>query len=262
MVGIRALLLKRIGLPEKGEIDFASLDTVLEYMSRSIPFENLRIMAKKTLTISEESLIDKMLIRNEGGLCYELNTIFYLFLKELGFRVRLTSGVVYDSKKQAFAGTGRTHVTILLDQDSETYLVDAGFGGSIPLTPVPFSGHSVTSNNGEFRVDRTGHELGSHALMLKLRYKDTDWRTGYVFDVNQPEVDFETMNAIQTIIAEHPASAFRQNPLITMRTATGNMTLTGESFTEWEHGQVTKTAVDDAGFRSILKSRFGLNDLV
>ncbi|MBJ3143753.1 arylamine N-acetyltransferase, partial [Salmonella enterica subsp. enterica serovar Derby] len=49
--------------------------------AHTIPFENLDVIASNTNTITMENLQNKILSRSRGGLCYELNTLFYYFLK-------------------------------------------------------------------------------------------------------------------------------------------------------------------------------------
>ena len=42
-----------------------------------------------------ENLQDKILSTSRGGLCYELNTLLYYFLKDCGYDVQLALGTVY-----------------------------------------------------------------------------------------------------------------------------------------------------------------------
>jgi N-hydroxyarylamine O-acetyltransferase len=71
----------------------------------------------------------------------------------------------------------RTHVTILLQHEGQTYLVDTGFGGNL--------------------------------------YKDTDWKIGYAFDTKRPLENLSELNEVQGIIVEHKESRFNKPPLIT-----------------------------------------------
>ncbi|WP_276352818.1 arylamine N-acetyltransferase family protein [Cohnella caldifontis] len=258
MDSIRALFHRRIGLPEDWEPSFDRLDEILQRMALRIPFENLRILADRIGPITKRSLADKILSGREGGLCYEINPILYYYLKETGFDASLTNGVVYNEKKQAFLTLGRTHVAILLKHEGETFLVDAGFGGNLPLKPVPLSGRTVSSENGEFRAAKKTTEHGDYVLEMKLKHKDPDWKTGYAFDSRRPEIGPADLDAIQTTIARHEESPFNRTPLVTMRTLTGHMTLTSSSFTVWENGQVSKEEMDAEHFGTVLRRHFGL----
>jgi N-hydroxyarylamine O-acetyltransferase len=256
MSELNTLFLKRIGIPENENITFETLDTVLEKTAKNIPFENLCIIENKTSDITQENLINKMLVKKEGGLCYELNSIFYFFLIDNGFNAVLARGVVY--KNQEYLTLGRTHVTILITHEEQTYLIDTGFGGNLPLKPVPLTGETVTSNNGEFRIKKVNSEHGDYVLEMKLKYKDIDWKIGYAFDSKKPITDVSEFNEIQTIIAEHQESSFNKNPLITRLTDGGNVTLTNSSFTQWVDGIVTKEKIDNVRFKELAKQHFGI----
>lgn len=172
---------------------------------------------------------------------------------ENGFEVSLVRGVIYN---QGWMTIGRTHVAILLKHDGQTYLVDTGFGGNLPLKPVPLTGETVISQNGEFRVKQEKTEHGNHILELKLKYKDPDWKIGYAFDSSKPVENVAELNEVQTIIKEDPQSPFNKHPLITCLTNSGNITLTDTSFTQWADGKVTREDIDGKRFKELLKQHF------
>lgn len=214
MTNVNSLFRKRIGLPEDLVITFNLLDELLEKTALSIPFENICVLAKKGNSITKVNLVDKVLIKNEGGLCYELNTLLYYFLLENGFSVSLARGVVFDHQRHAFAEIGRTHVTILLDYDGRTYVVDTGFGGNLPLRPVPLSGEIVSSFNGDFRIQKHESEHGDYVLEMKLKHKDTEWKTGYAFHSQRLVHDFNEMNEVQKTITESPLATLNKGLLL------------------------------------------------
>jgi len=249
---------KRIGIPNDTVIKFENLDTVLEKTSLALPFENLCIIEGRAAEITKENLLKKIVDRNEGGLCYELNTILYLFLRENGFDISLVRGVVYEQAGQQWSKTGKTHVTNLVTVDGAQYLVDTGFGGNIPLTPVPLTGEMVHSSNGEFRVEQEKSDHGDYIFYVKLKHRDKEWRIGYAFDSNDVIKNHEDLTAIQKIITAHPDSAFNKKPLVTRLTATGNKTLTETSFTEWDNGKMEKQEMTKELFKVIAEEQFGL----
>ncbi|MGG1675242.1 arylamine N-acetyltransferase [Neobacillus sp. NRS-1170] len=252
------LFRKRIGWPDREVITFEKLDHVLEKTAKSIPFENLCIIENRTTDISKENLISKIIKKNEGGLCYDLNSILYLFLVENGFDAALVRGVVYDHAGQRWNTFGRTHVAIIINHQGKKYLIDSGFGGNLPLKAVPFTGEVIESRNGEFRVKRVDIEHGDYVLFMKLKYKDKDWKVGYVFDSTDLIKDVFKLNEVQKIIIEHPESPFNKKPLITRITDRGNMILTDTSFTEWDNGKVTKQEIDTKRFKEMVKDHFGI----
>jgi N-hydroxyarylamine O-acetyltransferase len=248
----------RIGIPQNETITFENLDKVLEKTAKALPFENLSILEQRTMEMTKENLMSKLLDQNEGGLCYDLNSILFLFLIENNFHATLIRGVVYDQTRQQWNKIGKTHVANLINHNGQLYLVDTGFGGNLPLKPVPLNGETVVSSNGEFRVDSVESEHGDHILYMKLRYKDKDWKIGYAFNSKDGFQNLSTLNEVQKIIIEHPESPFNKKPLITRLTDKGNMILTETSFTEWIDGKVKKADIDRNQFEEIRKEYFGL----
>jgi N-hydroxyarylamine O-acetyltransferase len=258
MSELNSLFRKRIGISPNQIISFDMLDHILERTAKNIPFENLCIIKNKLSDITKANLINKILVNHEGGLCYELNSILYLFLIENGFHASLVRGVIYDNATEQFMTLGRTHVTILLTHENQTYLIDTGFGGNLPLKPVPLTGEIIISNNGEFRITKMNNEHGDYVLEMKLKYKDTDWKIGYAFDSKEPINDISEFNEIQTIISEHQESPFNKKPLITRLTSAGSLTLTNTSFTQRTDGIDTKQEINHLRFKELLKQHFGI----
>ena len=254
------LFRERIGFSHRNTLTFDDLPALLTATSLALPFENLAVIERRGLPITHENLVEKSLFRNEGGLCYELNPLLYFFLLENGFDVSMRRGIVFSPETKTFAGTGPTHVTILLRHAGLAYLVDTGFGGYLPLRPVPLNGDTVISSNGEFRIRPAINENAMHGDLvfeLKQRYKDDDWRVGYVFNSPHPISTVEC-EEIRKVIAEHPASIFNQRPLVTRLTERGSVTLTDTSLTLMENGSVTKELAEPERFRDLLALHFGL----
>lgn len=259
MENLRTLFLKRLELSANMEVTFQSLNKILESIAYNVPFENLAIIENRTKKITKNNLVEKILVKKEGGLCYELNPFFYLFLKEVGFSAKLVRGSVYNQRLQDWSPTGITHVANIISYNGEQYLVDVGFGGSIPLTPVPFNGKTVVSKNGEFRIVPTNHSYGDHILYIKIKDKDSEWRKGYVFNSKENIHDVTVFNDMQQVIMNHPESSFHKGPLITKLTENGSVTLTENSFTKWENGEMTKETIDDLRFEILKKEVFHLS---
>lgn len=254
------LFLKRIGLTEQISIDFQTLDRILEQMAFSIPFENLAVIRTGFYEMNQENLIQKILIRNEGGLCYELNALLYLFLRENGFDVVLISGEVFHEERQDWDRLGGSHVFNLVTYKGQKYLVDSGFGGNLPLKPVPLTGETVTSLNGLFRVEKKETEFGKYLLKMKLRDQNRHWKWGYAFNTNQQPVKKLTdLNEVQKTIIHHPDSPFNQSPLVIRLTPQGKNILTASSFTKTIAGKKDKVHIQPHQFQEIAKNHFGLN---
>ncbi|MCI2256369.1 arylamine N-acetyltransferase [Domibacillus sp. PGB-M46] len=249
---------KRIGFFEHEPITFANLEMVLSRTAQALPFENLSILSGKTKEISEKNLIRKIILHNEGGLCYELNGLLYLFLIENGFKAVLVRGVVYSEPDQDWSRTGQTHAAVLLFHQGEKYLLDTGFGGNLPLVPVPLTGEAVSSPNGTFRIKREKTPYGDYLLEMKIKHKHTYWKKGYTFDSKLEITNVSELNPMQETIVQHPDSAFNKKPLVTRLTEQGNITLTSTSLTEWIDGKENKQKISKETFGQSLKKYFNL----
>lgn len=256
MKDLDRLFRQRIGFPDQEKVTLTNLNTVLEMTAAAIPFENLCAISGDNSELNQENLAEKIFTRNEGGLCYDLNSILYLFLRENGLNVEIVRGAVYVPELDGFSPTGNTHAAIILAENDEQYLVDTGFGGNLPLTPVPLDGQEVTSANGAFRVKKEASEFGDCFLEMKLKHKDSDWRKGYAFDTLHPVGDIGELNESKLIITDHPRSPFNKKPLLTRVTANGSMILTDTSFTQWLDGQLVKEQIDEERFKELARQHF------
>lgn len=249
---------ERIGFPLDEAITFQTLEFVLERMAKTVPFENTAIIKGRTKAISEQYLMEKVIGRHEGGLCFDLNPLLYLFLRENGFQVSMLKGTTYDAVNNIWSKTGATHATILLEENGKRYIVDSGYGANLPLKPVPFDGEIIQSANGQFQVKQEETEYGDYCFYMKLKDKSEDWSLGYAFESTVDFRDVKDMIEMQKTIVEHPDSRFNKGPLVSMLTDKGSMVLSQDSFTEWTEGNKHKQEINKEEFQAIAKERFGL----
>ena len=91
----------------------------------NIPFENLDIHYGRKIELEIESIFHKIIVEKRGGFCYELNSLFNELLRAIGFNTFLISAQVYSNEVY---GKEFDHIAIIVNLNSETYLVDVGFG--------------------------------------------------------------------------------------------------------------------------------------
>ena len=85
----------------------------------TVPFENLDIHTNTKIDLNH--LFDKIVTRNRGGFCYELNGLFYELLTETGFAVKMVSARVHDGKGDF--SPEFDHMALIVNLDNENYLV-------------------------------------------------------------------------------------------------------------------------------------------
>ncbi|MDG5471700.1 arylamine N-acetyltransferase [Jeotgalibacillus sp. ET6] len=147
----------------------------------------------------------------------------------------------------------KTHAAIKLTYENRDYLVDTGFGGNLPLAPVPFSGESVETSNGKFRIRSREDDF---ILEMIVRHKDDDWRTGYAFSPDPVEIS--SWNELRDQLIDEERSPFNKQLLITQLTKEGNKTLTGKTFTQWANGESKKEEIREENFNHLAKIHFGI----
>ncbi|MBE7098268.1 arylamine N-acetyltransferase family protein [Bacillus cereus] len=253
MTSLQYKLFTRLNLTNRTEVKFEELNTILFAFAHTIPFENLDVIARNTNTITMENLQDKILTRSRGGLCYELNTLFYYFLKDCGYDVQLALGTVYKNEINAWA-LEDGHITIILKYANERYLIDVGIASLVPLIPVPFTEEPVSSKNGSYRVRKRDTSKGNYVL----ERKDThgEWKVCHAF--YNRIIDEAVVNDVQKRVIEDEKSIFNKGPIAVKLTDYGHVSLTNTSLTEMIREEKTKRVITEDQYRELLYTLFAI----
>ncbi|MGC7098008.1 arylamine N-acetyltransferase family protein [Amycolatopsis lurida] len=237
--------LNRLGLSERPAADLDGLRLLQRTHLAKVPFENLDIHLGVPITLTEESVVDKIVHRHRGGICYELNGAFALLLRDLGFEVALLGAATFRENGELYPKLA--HLALRVDLD-EPWLVDVGFGRfarqPLRLTdpgeqPDEDGVFTVTElPTGQFEV----HHDGSPAYRadpLPLRLADL-----------VPSCYWTTTS---------PESSFTRKPSCSLRTDAGRFTLSGDRLISTVDGERTEeTLADDAAILAEYRTRFGV----
>ncbi|HHP5605890.1 TPA: arylamine N-acetyltransferase family protein [Bacillus paranthracis] len=253
MTSLQHKLFTRLNLAKRTEMKFEELNTILFAFAHTIPFENLDVISRNSNAITMENLQDKILTRSRGGLCYELNTLLYYFLKDCGYDVQLALGTVYKNDINTWA-LEDGHITIILNYDNVRYVIDVGIASLVPLVPVPFTGEAVSSKNGMYRVRRKDTSKGNYVL----ERKDTngEWKVCHAF--YNRIIDEAVVNDVQKRVVEDEKSIFNKGPIAVKLTESGHVSLTNTSFTEIVHGEKAKREITEEQYRELLNTLFAI----
>ncbi|EJS54717.1 hypothetical protein ICG_02979 [Bacillus cereus BAG1X1-3] len=253
MTSLQQKLFTRLNLANRTEVKFEELNTILFAFAHTIPFENLDVIARNANTITMGNLQNKILTTSRGGLCYELNTLFYYFLKDCGYDVQLAFGTVYKNEINAWA-LEDGHITIILNYANERYLIDVGIASLVPLIPVPFTGESVSSKNGSYRVRKRDTSKGNYIL----ERKDTngEWKVCHAF--YNRIIDEAVVNDVHKRVIEDEKSIFNKGPIAVKLTESGHVSLTNTSLTEMIHEEKTKRVITEDQYRELLYTLFAI----
>ncbi|MHA2893845.1 arylamine N-acetyltransferase family protein [Bacillus cereus] len=253
MTSLQDQLFTRLNLKKRNDVTFEELPTILFSFAHTIPFENLDVIARNTNQISLENLRKKILTSSRGGLCYELNTLFYYFLRDCGYDVQLALGTVYKNDINAWA-LEDGHITIILTYDNVQYLIDIGIASLVPLVPVPFTGESVSSKNGSYRVRRKDTNKGNY--VLERIDAAGEWKVCHAF--YKHIIDEIVVNDVQRRVIEDEKSIFNKGPIAVKLTNSGHISLTNTSLTEIIHGEKTKREITENQYKEFLYTLFAI----
>ena len=224
--------------------------------TRTIPFENLDpLLGRPIDDLSPESLADKLVRRGRGGYCYEHNGLFGYVLAELGFSVRrLGARVVWTRPPDApVPPLMHTLLAVTLPGDEQPYLVDVGFGGQTPTSPILLeTGPAHQTTLEPYRLQEFGDTL---VLQAEIR---GEWQSLYQFATRTaPPIDLEMGS---WYASTHPSSHFVTDLVASLVTAESRYNLSGRNLAIHSGGATEKIRLDDASaVVDMLIDRFDIN---
>ncbi len=120
--------LRRIAVPRPLTADTVTLHVLHRAHQLTVPFENLSIHLAEPITLTGDALIDKIVHRGRGGICYELNGAFALLLESLEAQVTRVAARVYGADGRL--GIPFDHMALIVrsSDGSGPWLADIGFG--------------------------------------------------------------------------------------------------------------------------------------
>jgi len=241
--------LERIGY--SGAIDPTAM--VLEGLHRAqcytIPFENFDIVMGRDISLAPDMLVKKLVRKPRGGYCFELNGLFYLALKAIGFDVQRILGRIHVTDTP----TGRGHQLALVTIDERQWIADVGFGHPGIRSPIPFKREWETiHDNHTFRL----MDAGRYGTMLQT-LENHEWRNLFSFDLETVcDGDIEYGNYFNTT---HPNSFFNSGRLAALPLKTGVVTLYNDMFTKAINKKEEVVLLKDTRtYLDVLKMSFGI----
>ncbi|OBH07649.1 MULTISPECIES: arylamine N-acetyltransferase [unclassified Mycobacterium] len=236
-----------------------TLDVLQHLMTahtHSIPFENLDpLMGMPVEDFSPEALTDKLVHRRRGGYCYEQNGLMGYVLSEIGFRARRLAGRVVWMRPPDAPLPAQTHtvLAVTFPGSQGSYLVDVGFGGQTPTSPLRLETGSVQQTTREpYRL-----EDRRDGLVLQTLIHDR-WVPLYEFTTRtQPDVDLKVGS---WFASTHPSSDFVTGLMAARVSEDARLNLAGRDLTiHRADGSEKIRLADAAAVVDTLVERFGVN---
>ncbi|WP_060207460.1 arylamine N-acetyltransferase family protein [Sporosarcina koreensis] len=212
-----------------------------------VPFENLDVIRQIPIYLNLNTIYEKIVLRNRGGYCYELNGLFHWLLEQLGYDASLIAATVYRPNGQW--AKPETHAAIIVQLD-KPYLVDVGFGDSTIL-PIPLNGSPQTDVSGTYSIQQFGKDIFD-----LVRTRNGESRSLYRFSTSTKKLaDFHEGCVFNQV---SPESTFTHVDIVTMATPTGRMTLKDCELTVSESGEIRSNTLTDEEKRLVLSDSFGI----
>jgi N-hydroxyarylamine O-acetyltransferase len=246
--------LARINYSGVIEPSFAVLAALQEAHLLAVPFENLDIHEGTRIMLDRENLFRKIVTMKRGGFCYELNTLFYHLLTDLGFNATIASGRVYDSSRNDF-GPEFDHMLILAKVENRIWLVDVGFG-DFSMRPLLFAENQpLMDSNGQFRIDKVPN---GYFRVSRISQKDNRYVTEYIFSAEQRHIeDFSEMCSYHQT---SPESHFTQKRICSIATASGRISLTDDKLIITDNGIRNESPIlNEQEYRNALAKYFNID---
>lgn len=232
--------------------DLQALSHLQTAHMRAVPFENFSVYYKEPIRLDVEWLYHKIVGRNRGGFCYELNGMFDWLLRSLGFDVTMLSAGV--SRESGGFGPEFDHMTLMVRLD-EDYLVDVGFGDSFQ-TPLRINDRGEQTQNGMSYQIKAEDE----ALILfeqNDRDENPSMQAQYRFTLTPRRMEeYENMCLYHQI---SPESSFTQKRVCSRATPNGRLTLSNLRFIVTENGVKNERELSsESEFELILLEYFNI----
>jgi N-hydroxyarylamine O-acetyltransferase len=241
--------LNRIDFHDVAKADIATIAEMMRCQLFTVPFENLDVQAGKVISLVPEEIVEKILYRNRGGYCYEVNGLFAMALQSLGIPYQFVAArpMFYPVKRP------KTHMAIVLRVNDEEWLCDLGFGSYGIRAPMRLNltDVEVKQDFDTFVLCKTN----DREYLLKALVGG-EWANQYAFDLSpQDWIDFVPANYLNST---HPDAVFVQKLLIVLHDQTGRKILFGDMLKTIANGRAEKQTIAPEDRASILSNKFGL----
>ncbi len=246
----------RVNYRGPAEPNLAVLQDLMTAHTRTIPFENLDpLLGVPVDDLSAEALTDKLIHRRRGGYCYEQNGLMGYMLTEIGFRVRRLAGRVVWMQPPDTPPGAQTHtvLAVTFPGSEGSYLVDVGFGGQTPTSPLRLQTGGVQQTTHEpYRLEDRGDGL---LLLAQVR---GEWQPLYEFTTRTPpQIDLKVGS---WFVSTHPSSHFVTNLMVALVTDDARINLNDRQLSVHRADASEKIRLDDAAaVVHVLSDRFGIN---
>jgi len=219
----------------------------------NIPFENLDVVAGRSINLDFNNLFDKIINKGRGGYCFELNILYSFLLKTLGFSPKPVLGRVW--LRNPDKTPPRNHLAHLIEQDGETFITDVGFGGLTTRIPLNINDLSeINDNDGLVRI----LPFDNNQFMVQRKVND-DWTSQYSFE--NVDISEEDIFISNYYMSTNPKSHFYNDSFIGKFTNDGRIGLFNNQISKRKGIELVskKSIAYGSEWIEAVNNNFGLN---
>ncbi|MEK5233281.1 arylamine N-acetyltransferase [Lysinibacillus sp. FSL K6-0232] len=190
----------------------------------TIPYENLDVVLKHSISFAIPDLFQKIIIERRGGNCFELNILFSWLLRELGFSVtnryaQFWRNVTENTPPEEIP----MHQLLLVKNAGQSYISDVGVGALAPCKPVPLvAGYQHREGRELYKIEYD--EANGWMLFEQMKHH---WRLLYSFHNDANDAKFA------------PRLSKQKNKIAMIRTPYGRHTMFNNEFRIYEGQSLT-----------------------
>lgn len=216
----------------------------------NVPFENLDIHLGRRISLEPDALFHKIVRQKRGGYCYEMNGLFALVLKQIGFQVEYhMARIMYGYKLIR----PRSHQLLVITIDDNRWIADVGFGGHGLIAPLPLK-NLITESQFSEKFRLVINELQGFVLQCQIQ---NQWQNLYSFTLETYlPVDYAPVNYVAST---SPDSLFTRKKICTMPNIKGRTVLTNMKLKITSNGKIQESeAKNNDEYLLMLKEHFGI----
>lgn len=242
--------LERLGWEGGFWPDKANLDKLIFLHQCAVPFEDLDVYDQHIpLCLDRDSLYEKVVERRRGGFCFELNGLFVLLLRALGYDAYSCLSRVAAKRTEL---SNLTHGAVLVRMDGKRYLCDVGLGGPMAPFAVELSTERQTGFGETYWIEPT-----YEGWYLQRREGEAPEGDPVIIFAPVPvrPPDYEPMCFFLT---QNPASTFRLHRIVNRRAPNGYRNLRDDLLVVREGDSRREISFTEAELPELLRIWFDL----
>src|SRR6476619_4727518 len=240
--------LKRIGLGGPLPPTAQTLSAIQWAHLHTVPFENLEIVPlDQRFTLDIPAVYAKVVARNRGGFCFELNGLLAVLLESLGFQVnRMAANFSDEANPDPF---DHLVLDVTVPSDGSRWYADVGAGRTNPDRAIPIEGVSA---DGERRV-----HLADGRWVAERMDEAGAWSP--IMSWGPEAYELSAFMPRCTYFQTDPESFFRSGAMCSMLVTGGRATLAKRTLITTIDGEREERELEShAEIGDVLRSIFGI----